>query len=79
MCSVNRRAEEQNGQTAQPQHPPSIHCALVLEPAAMDQLEDELDLRYHKGFDPDVYYRCPTLEVTDSPSPSLDSAKVFSV
>ncbi|EMD63767.1 hypothetical protein COCSADRAFT_144149 [Bipolaris sorokiniana ND90Pr] len=28
----------------------------------MDQLEDELDLRYHKGFDPDVYYRCPTLE-----------------
>ncbi|EUC36366.1 hypothetical protein COCCADRAFT_88301 [Bipolaris zeicola 26-R-13] len=28
----------------------------------MDQLEDELDLRYHKGLDPDVYYRCPTLE-----------------
>ncbi|EUC48153.1 hypothetical protein COCMIDRAFT_88243 [Bipolaris oryzae ATCC 44560] len=28
----------------------------------MHQLEDELDLRYHKGLDPDVYYRCPTLE-----------------
>lgn len=30
----------------------------------MEGLEDELDLRYHKGLNPDVYYRCPTLEVT---------------
>jgi hypothetical protein len=30
----------------------------------MEDLEDELDLRYHKGLNPDVYYRCPTLEVT---------------
>lgn len=29
----------------------------------MDDLEDELDLRHHKGLDPDVYYRCPTSEV----------------
>lgn len=29
----------------------------------MDDLEDELDLRYHRGLKPDVYYRCPTLEV----------------
>ncbi|CBX97436.1 hypothetical protein LEMA_P105670.1 [Plenodomus lingam JN3] len=28
----------------------------------MEDLEDELDLRYHKGLEPDVYYRCPTLE-----------------
>ncbi|KAI4956236.1 hypothetical protein J4E91_000447 [Alternaria rosae] len=28
----------------------------------MDDLEDELDLRFHKGLNPDVYYRCPTLE-----------------
>jgi hypothetical protein len=32
----------------------------------MDDLEDELDLRYHKGLSPDVYYRCPTLEVQDT-------------
>ena len=29
----------------------------------MDALEDELDLRYHKGLDPDVYYRLPAIEV----------------
>jgi hypothetical protein len=29
----------------------------------MEDLEDELDLRYHRGLKPDVYYRCPTLEV----------------
>ena len=28
----------------------------------MEDLEDELDLRYHKGLNPDVYYRCQTLE-----------------
>ncbi|EAT79790.2 hypothetical protein SNOG_12990 [Parastagonospora nodorum SN15] len=28
----------------------------------MEDLEDELDLRYHRGLQPDVYYRCPTLE-----------------
>ncbi|KAB2107381.1 hypothetical protein AG0111_0g4203 [Alternaria gaisen] len=28
----------------------------------MDDLEDELDLRFHKGLNPDVYYRCPTSE-----------------
>lgn len=28
----------------------------------MDELDDEVDLRYHKGLKPDVYYRCPTLE-----------------
>lgn len=32
----------------------------------MDDLEDELDLRFHKGLSPDVYYRCPTLEVISS-------------
>ncbi|KAH7076097.1 hypothetical protein FB567DRAFT_535448 [Paraphoma chrysanthemicola] len=31
----------------------------------MDDLEDELDLRYHRGLQPDVYYRCPTLESLD--------------
>jgi hypothetical protein len=39
----------------------SIHAS-----AAMDDLEDELDLRFHKGLNPDVYYRCPTLEVISS-------------
>jgi hypothetical protein len=29
----------------------------------LEHLEDELDLRYHKGLNPEVYYRCPTLEV----------------
>lgn len=43
----------------------------------MEHLDDELDLRYHKGLDPDVYYRCPTLEVLNSPLPSPDAAKVF--
>ncbi|KAF2791240.1 hypothetical protein K505DRAFT_351438 [Melanomma pulvis-pyrius CBS 109.77] len=28
----------------------------------MDELDDELDLRFHRGLNPDVYYRCPTLE-----------------
>lgn len=31
----------------------------------MEDLEDDLDLRYHKGLDPDVYFRCPTLESLD--------------
>ncbi|KAF2714694.1 hypothetical protein K504DRAFT_445656 [Pleomassaria siparia CBS 279.74] len=31
----------------------------------MDDLDDELDLLYHKGVEPDVYYRCPTLESLD--------------
>ena len=44
----------------------------------MEHLDDELDLRYHKGFDPDVYYRCSTLEVTDSLKPS-PTTKVFFV
>jgi hypothetical protein len=29
----------------------------------MEDLEDDLDLRYHRGLKPDVYYRIPTLEV----------------
>jgi hypothetical protein len=29
----------------------------------MEDLEDELDLRYHRGLKPEVYYRIPTLEV----------------
>ncbi|CAO2651518.1 Nn.00g040880.m01.CDS01 [Neocucurbitaria sp. VM-36] len=33
----------------------------------MEHLEDELDLRYHKGLDPEVYYRCPTTEVHNLP------------
>ncbi|KAH9866711.1 hypothetical protein J1614_008404, partial [Plenodomus biglobosus] len=33
--------------------------------AAMDDLEDELDLRFHKGLEADVYYRCPALESLD--------------
>lgn len=32
--------------------------------AAMNDLDDELDLRYHRGLKPDVYYRCPSSEVT---------------
>ncbi|KAF1847526.1 uncharacterized protein K460DRAFT_281039 [Cucurbitaria berberidis CBS 394.84] len=28
----------------------------------MEHLQDELDLRFHKGLQPDVYYRCPTTE-----------------
>ncbi|KAF1357673.1 hypothetical protein EJ07DRAFT_127733 [Lizonia empirigonia] len=28
----------------------------------MDDLDDELDLRYHRGVKPDVYYRCPNTE-----------------
>ncbi|KAI8942181.1 hypothetical protein NX059_000268 [Plenodomus lindquistii] len=31
----------------------------------MDDLEDQLDLRFHRGLEPDVYYRCPTLESLD--------------
>ncbi|KAF2751275.1 hypothetical protein M011DRAFT_491810 [Sporormia fimetaria CBS 119925] len=31
----------------------------------MDAVEDELDVRYHRGLKPDVYYRCPTLESLD--------------
>ena len=29
----------------------------------MDDLDDELDLRYHRGLKPDVYYRAPNTEV----------------
>lgn len=29
----------------------------------MDDLDDELDLRYHRDLKPDVYYRCPSSEV----------------
>lgn len=29
----------------------------------MDDLGDELDLRFHRGVKPDVYYRAPTTEV----------------
>lgn len=32
----------------------------------MDDLEDELDLKFHRGLKPDVYYRYPTLEVLAS-------------
>ncbi|KAH8704645.1 hypothetical protein GQ44DRAFT_753087 [Phaeosphaeriaceae sp. PMI808] len=31
----------------------------------MDHLEDDLDLRFHRGLQPDAYYRCPTLESLD--------------
>ncbi|KAF2126251.1 hypothetical protein P153DRAFT_359900 [Dothidotthia symphoricarpi CBS 119687] len=31
----------------------------------MDDLDDDLDLRYHRGLKPDVYYRCPTTESLD--------------
>ncbi|KAF1927347.1 uncharacterized protein M421DRAFT_101765 [Didymella exigua CBS 183.55] len=31
----------------------------------MDDLDDELDLRYHRGVKPDVYYRVPTSESLD--------------
>ncbi|KAJ4356420.1 glycoside hydrolase 3 [Didymosphaeria variabile] len=31
----------------------------------MDDLDDELDLRYHRGLKPDVYYRCPSSESLD--------------
>ncbi|KAH7374389.1 hypothetical protein BKA66DRAFT_174193 [Pyrenochaeta sp. MPI-SDFR-AT-0127] len=31
----------------------------------MDDVKDHLDLRYHRGLDPDVYYRCPTTESLD--------------
>jgi hypothetical protein len=42
---------------------PCIAPQSTYDSAAMDDLEDELDLRFHKGLNPDVYYRCPTLEV----------------
>jgi hypothetical protein len=38
-------------------------CDTTKNSTAMDDLEDELDLRFHRGLNPDVYYRCPTLEV----------------
>ncbi|KAF2678125.1 hypothetical protein K458DRAFT_317558 [Lentithecium fluviatile CBS 122367] len=31
----------------------------------MDDLDDELDLRYHRGLKPEVYYRCPSTESLD--------------
>ncbi|KAF2028151.1 hypothetical protein EK21DRAFT_102004 [Setomelanomma holmii] len=31
----------------------------------MDDLEDELDLRYHRRLEPEVYHRCPTHESLD--------------
>ncbi|KAF1961612.1 hypothetical protein CC80DRAFT_435808 [Byssothecium circinans] len=31
----------------------------------MDDLEDDLDLRHHRGLKPDVYYRCPNSESLD--------------
>ncbi|KAF2448675.1 hypothetical protein P171DRAFT_217712 [Karstenula rhodostoma CBS 690.94] len=31
----------------------------------MDDLDDELDLRYHRRLKPDVYYRCPSSESLD--------------
>ncbi|KAF1917395.1 hypothetical protein BDU57DRAFT_446485 [Ampelomyces quisqualis] len=31
----------------------------------MEDLDDDLDLRFHRGLKPDVYYRCPTLESLD--------------
>ena len=43
---------------------------------AMEDLEDELDLRYHKGLNPDVYYRCPTLEVMTPFQRERDIAKI---
>lgn len=33
----------------------------------MDDLDDELDLRYHRDLKPDVYYRCPSSEVIHRP------------
>ncbi|KAF2875344.1 hypothetical protein BDV95DRAFT_604099 [Massariosphaeria phaeospora] len=31
----------------------------------MNELDDELDLRYHRGLKPEVYYRCPSSETLD--------------
>lgn len=31
----------------------------------MDDVDDELDLKYHRGLNPDVYYRCPCTESLD--------------
>ena len=33
----------------------------------MDDLDDELDLQYHRDLKPDVYYRCPSSEVIQHP------------
>lgn len=43
----------------------------------MDDLDDDLDLRYHRGLKPDVYYRCPTLEVITSASSKIVLAELF--
>ena len=49
---------------ARERHHASLNSrAPVYDRVAMDDLEDELDLRFHKGLNPDVYYRCPTSEV----------------
>lgn len=45
----------------------------------MDDLEDELDLRFHRGLDPDVYYRCPTLEVLAFVTCALTATKLHTV
>ena len=45
----------------------------------METLEDELDLRYHKGLDPDVYYRCPTTEVYQASQKQVNLVKVISI
>lgn len=44
----------------------------------MDDLEDELDLRYHHGLTPDVYYRCPSSEVTHPPFAHVSVVNVSS-
>lgn len=41
----------------------------------MEDLEDELDLRYHRGLKPEVYYRCPMLEVRRSSNQTLNIAE----
>lgn len=49
---------------ARERHHASLNSrAPIYDRVAMDELEDELDLRFHKGLNPDVYYRCPTSEV----------------
>jgi hypothetical protein len=52
-------------------------CEINYSRVTMDDLDDELDLRYHRGLKPDVYYRCPTLEVITSASSKVMLAELF--
>ncbi|KAK7189677.1 Beta-glucosidase cel3A [Paraphaeosphaeria sporulosa] len=45
----------------------------------MDNIDDDLDLCYHRDLKTDVYYRCPSSEVTSPPVVYADVAKFISI